>query len=65
MASSSSIGIACLELSGKEVEKLLENLVKHWSMARRKAAEPRYIIGIDYSFAHPGPYKKVYLGDWR
>lgn len=51
-------------------QKLIDNWIKSYindySLIRRKAAEPRYIVaGIDYGWAVPNQYKKVVIGDWN
>lgn len=62
MGSSCFIGTDSWELSGKEIDKLIRN----YNMARRKAAEPTYIImGIDYGVDGNLRRKKVVIGDWN
>jgi len=65
MESSLFIGIDSSELikNNLSVEELYESYSKIYSMIRRKAAEPRYIIiGIDYGFVRDQRIKVV-IGD--
>lgn len=67
MASSLFTGIVCSEPSGKTPEDIWDFYSKNYSIIRRQAVQPRYILSwINYHFSIGfSERNRLIVGDWR